>query len=34
MTDKLILEKIHKTAKITINNHTANTWDLESLSGL
>ena len=34
MTDKLILEKIHNTAKITINNPSANTWDLESLSGL
>ena len=34
MTDKLILEKIDKTAKITINNPSANTWDLESLSGL
>ena len=34
MTDKLILEKIANTAKITINNPSANTWDLESLSGL
>ncbi len=34
MTDKLILEKIDNTAKITINNPSANTWDLESLSGL
>ena len=34
MTDKLILEKIDNTAKITINNPGANTWDLESLSGL
>jgi len=34
MTDKLILEKIHNTAKITINNPSANTWDLESLSRL
>ena len=34
MTDKLILEKIVNTAKITINNPSANTWDLESLSGL
>jgi len=34
MTDKLILEKINYTAKITLNNPSANTWDLESLSGL
>jgi len=34
MTDKLILEKIDNTAKIIINNPSANTWDLESLSGL
>ena len=34
MTDKLILEKIANTAKITINNPSANTWDLESISGL
>lgn len=34
MTNKLILEKIANTAKITINNPSANTWDLESLSGL
>ncbi len=34
MTDKLILEKIDNTAKIVINNPSANTWDLESLSGL
>ena len=34
MTDKLILEKIDNTAKITINTPSANTWDLESLSGL
>ena len=34
MTDKLILEKKANTAKITINNPSANTWDLESLSGL
>ena len=34
MTDKLILEKIDHTAKIIINNPTANTWDLESLLGL
>jgi|TARA_B100000902_G_scaffold398630_1_gene466129 enoyl-CoA hydratase/carnithine racemase len=34
MTDKLILEKIDHTAKIIINNPSANTWDLESLLGL
>ena len=34
MTDKLNLEKIDNTANITINNPSANTWDLESLSGL
>ena len=34
MTDKLILEKIAYTAKITINNTSANPGDLESLSGL
>ena len=34
MTDKLILEKIEHTAKIIINNPSANTWDLESLSEL
>ena len=34
MTEKLILEKIDNTAQITINNPSANTWDLESLSGL
>ena len=34
MTDKLILEKIDNTAKIIINNPSANTWDSESLSGL
>ena len=34
MTDKLILEKIDNTAKIIINNTSANTWDLESLLGL
>ena len=34
MTEKLILEKIDNIAKITINNPSANTWDLESLAGL
>ena len=34
MTEKLLLEKIDNTAQITINNPSANTWDLESLSGL
>ena len=34
MTEKLILKKIDNTAQITINNPSANTWDLESLSGL
>ena len=34
MTEKLILEKIDSIAKITINNPSANTWDLESLAGL
>ena len=34
MTDKLILEKIDNTAAIVSNNPSANTWDLESLSGL
>ena len=34
MTEKLILEKTNNTAQITINNPSANTWDLESLSGL
>ncbi len=33
MTEKLILKKIDNTAQITINNPSANTWDLESLSG-
>ena len=34
MTEKLILKKIDNTAQITINNPSANAWDLESLSGL
>ena len=34
MTEKLILEKIDNIAKITIDNPSANTWDLESLAGL
>lgn len=34
MTEKLIFKKTENTAQITINNPSANTWDLESLSGL
>ena len=34
MTEKLIVEKIEHIATIVINNPSANTWDLESLSGL
>ena len=34
MTQKLIVEKIEHIATIVINNPSANTWDLESLSGL
>ena len=34
MTEKLIVEKIDHIATIVINNPSANTWDLESLSGL
>jgi enoyl-CoA hydratase/carnithine racemase len=34
MSEKLLLEKIDNIAKVTINNPSANTWDLESLAGL
>ena len=34
MTEKLLLEKIDNIAKVTINNPSANTWDLESLARL
>ena len=34
MTEKVIVEKIEHIATIVINNPSANTWDLESLSGL
>ncbi len=34
MTEKLIVEKIDHISTIVINNPSANTWDLESLSGL
>ena len=34
MTEKLIVEKTEHIATIIINNPSANTWDLESLSGL